>query len=84
MSLPDSETPAAPSNARLGLVLFAIYASLYGAFLVLSAFWPDSMDWLVLPGINLAIAAGLGLIVLAFVMALLYAWLLRGEGEARR
>jgi uncharacterized membrane protein (DUF485 family) len=61
---------------RYGLWLFALYAAIYGVFLLLNAFVPEAMD-VTLFGINLAVIYGLGLIVLAFVLALLYAWLCR-------
>ena len=61
-----------PRNTRIGLVLFLLYLLLYGGFVLLSAFWPESMEWAVLEGINLAIVYGFGLIVAAFVLALTY------------
>ena len=59
-------------NWRLGLFFFLIYLSLYGGFVVLSAFWPGAMELMPLAGINLAIVYGFGLIVSAFVLALTY------------
>ena len=59
----------------MGLIFFAVYATVYSVFVVLNAFFPFTMDWSVLPGLNLAIVYGLGLIGLAFLMALLYGWL---------
>ena len=59
-------------NARLGLVLFAIYLALYGGFVFLNAFNPKAMEWTPLGGINLAILYGFALIIAALVMALLY------------
>jgi uncharacterized membrane protein (DUF485 family) len=63
------------TNTRRGLLLFTIYLVLYAGFLILNAFFPEAMDTLVLPDINLAVVYGLGLIVAAFVLALVYAWL---------
>lgn len=59
-------------NARIGLVLFIVYAVCYAAFVFTSAFAPDWMDIKPFAGLNLAILSGFGLIVLALVLALLY------------
>jgi uncharacterized membrane protein YedE/YeeE len=64
-------------HAAWGLRLFVIYALLYGLFMVLNAFVPSAMAWMAFDGINLAVAYGLGLIVAAFGLALVYAWLCR-------
>ena len=58
-------------NARYGLWLFAVYVVIYGGFVALSAFRPDVMGTN-FAGVNLAIVYGLGLIVLAFLLALVY------------
>jgi uncharacterized membrane protein (DUF485 family) len=63
-------------NARYGLVLFVVYLIIYSAFVLLNAFAAEWMKLTVL-GINLAVLYGLGLIVAAFVLALVYAWLCR-------
>jgi uncharacterized membrane protein (DUF485 family) len=59
-------------NARIGLVLFVLYAACYAAFVFVSAFAPDWMDVKPFAGLNLALLSGFGLIVLALVLALLY------------
>jgi uncharacterized membrane protein (DUF485 family) len=59
-------------NARIGLVLFIVYAACYAAFVFVSAFAPDWMDAKPFAGLNLAILSGFGLIVLALVLALIY------------
>lgn len=71
-------------NARLGLVLFALYLLAYGAFVVINAFWPAIMDQLAFAGLNVAVVYGLGLIIGAFILALVYAWFCRtpGKGQA--
>lgn len=71
----------AARNARYGIRLFALYLALYAAFVLLSAFRPQVMD-LTLAGINLAVIYGFALIVAAFVLALIYAWLCRGQGRS--
>ena len=62
-------------NARIGRVLFTIYLFLYGGFVLLNAFSPETMEITPLAGINLAIIYGFGLIVAAFVLAMLYGFL---------
>jgi uncharacterized membrane protein (DUF485 family) len=73
----------AARNARYGAVLFLVYLLLYGGFVVINAFNPDVMDTVVLAGVNLAVIYGLGLILAAFVLALVYGWLCRAAAPAR-
>lgn len=68
-------------NARTGMMLFVVYVAFYAGFVALSAFSPDQMKRDVF-GVNLAIAYGFGLIVLAFLMALLYMFLTRNNAAA--
>ena len=70
---PEPRDAAAEAwNARLGLALFAVYSLGYGAFVLLAAFRPATMAAEV-GGLNAATVWGFGLIVGAFVLALLYA-----------
>ncbi len=62
-------------NARIGLILFGVYSLLYGGFVLLNAFSPDTMETTPVAGINLAILYGFGLIVAALILALVYGWL---------
>ncbi|HND52409.1 MAG TPA: DUF485 domain-containing protein [Pirellulaceae bacterium] len=66
-------------NSRYGLILFAIYLVFYGAFMLLTAFSAKTMAQPAIGGANLAIVSGLGLIVLAFILSLVYGWLCRRE-----
>lgn len=66
-------------NARIGLVLFFIYLALYAGFVGLTAFSYQTMSLTVVPGVNLAILYGFGLIVAAFIMAILYGLLCRAD-----
>ena len=59
-------------NARLGLILFAIYLVFYTGFVMLNAFSPDTMRATPIQGVNLAVLYGFSLIIFAFVMAVLY------------
>ena len=57
----------------IGLKLFLLYLAAYGVFVGLNAFWPDVMKTPAIAGVNLAIVYGFGLIIGAFVLAVLYA-----------
>lgn len=61
-------------NARLGLILFFVYLTVYGAFVAICAFSFKTMETPVL-GVNLAIVYGFGLIVFALLLAIVYMWL---------
>jgi uncharacterized membrane protein (DUF485 family) len=72
-----------PSNVnRAGLWLFAAYLLAYGGFVAINAFSPDTMRTPVYQGVNLAIVYGMGLIIGAFVLAMIYAWIC-GNGSRR-
>ncbi len=62
-------------NARIGLILFGIYLLLYGGFVFINAFDPETMELTPIAGVNLAILYGFGLIIAALVLALIYGWL---------
>jgi len=64
-------------NTRFGLALFVIYLAFYAGFVLLAAFSPETMEALPFAGVNLAIWYGFGLIVAAFVLALVYGWACR-------
>jgi len=73
----ETEDPAVSRrNARNGLWLFAIYFTIYCGFVGLNAFRPEAMT-ADIAGINLAVWYGLGLIVAAFGLALVYMALCR-------
>ncbi len=77
------DLPVEQYNARLGLILFAVYLAGYGAYVFINAFRPALMDEVLFLGINLAVSSGFVLIVGALVLALLYAWLCRKPGGNR-
>ena len=86
----EKENPLAEArNSRIGLILFFLYAAIYAAFVISAAFRPDLMRSTPLWGVNLAILWGFGLILGAFILAILYGWLCRssatpvGKGSAR-
>lgn len=72
MSKSDSTSMSQDANARLGLVLFAIYSFFYLAFTLVNAFAPEWAEWQPAAGINLAIWWGFALIGLAFLLAVIY------------
>ena len=69
----------AARNARFGLVLLVFYLVLYGAFVLINAFWPTLMDFIPAAGVNLAVWYGLVLIASALVLAVIYSWLCRTQ-----
>jgi uncharacterized membrane protein (DUF485 family) len=82
---PEPSSPPPTSwahNARVGLILFFLYLALYGGFIGIAAVNPHAMATPVLAGANLAVVYGLGLIVAAFALALLYMVLCRNEPPA--
>jgi uncharacterized membrane protein (DUF485 family) len=62
-------------NARYGGILFLIYLAVYAIFVILNTFMPEVMDRVPFAGLNFAILYGVGLIVFALVLALIYSWL---------
>jgi uncharacterized membrane protein (DUF485 family) len=64
-------------NARLGVVLFFFYLLLYVGFIYLNAFDRERMAADAVGGVNLAVIYGFGLIVAAFVLAIVYMILCR-------
>ncbi|MBL9084067.1 MAG: DUF485 domain-containing protein [Planctomycetales bacterium] len=82
---PHDEVTAA-RNARLGRNLFLVYLVFYLGYVLLTTLAPDVMKREAWSGINIAVAYGFGLIKLALILALVYAWLCRnavGEGAAK-
>ena len=71
----------AARNARAGLWLFGVYLVVYIGFVLLTAFAPQVMQITFASGLNVAILYGLGLIALALVLALVYAWLCRPAAD---
>ncbi len=63
---------AAAYKRRLGLKMLAVYGAVYLVFMLLNVITPTTMGVIVLLGLNLAIIYGFGLILLAFVMAIIY------------
>jgi uncharacterized membrane protein (DUF485 family) len=59
-------------KTRLGVWMFLVYALVYVLFVAINLIDPSMMEKTVLMGLNLAVVYGLGLIVVALVMAVIY------------
>lgn len=70
-------------SSLIGLLLFDVYLVLYGGFVLLAAFSPQTMEITPLAGVNLAIWYGFGLIVAALVLALVYGWASRSKADQK-
>jgi uncharacterized membrane protein (DUF485 family) len=72
-------------KSRIGIRMTLIYSLIYGGFVVVSVFQPTWMGARAVLGLNLAVAYGLGLIIIAFIFALIYNHLCRapqpGNGQ---
>jgi uncharacterized membrane protein (DUF485 family) len=69
---PHDHSQATTRQSRYGLILFLIYVIFYGLFVYLSAFRADLMASRPFGGVNFAVLYGLGLIIAAIVLALIY------------
>ena len=67
--------------SRVGLILFSLYLLLYGGFVLLNTFSPETMEKTPIAGINVAILYGIGLIVAALVLARIYGVSRRPPGD---
>ena len=79
----DAPPPAEPRdpaverfNARLGLLLFAVYLAGYAAFVLVIACAPHLMG-VPVGRLNVALVSGVGLLLAAVVLAVVYAVLCR-------
>ncbi len=73
---PATESGPAPASrykTRLGVVMFLIYCVFYVGFVLTNVLTEgEAMQIMLFAGLNLAVVYGVGLIVLALVMALIY------------
>ena len=76
----DEHPELTARNTRNGLILFAIYLAIYAAYVLVNAFAPELMEHSI-RGVTLAILSGFGLILAAFVLALIYGWLCRDSAN---
>ncbi len=57
---------------KLGLLMFLIYVTAYSGFVFISVFNVELMDIVMIFGLNLAVFYGLGIIVFALILAVIY------------
>ena len=69
---PQGKDHALAPKARLGIKLFAVYSVIYSGFVVLSVLAPRLLEMELFFGLNLAVAYGFGLIILAILLGLAY------------
>lgn len=63
---------ASAYKTRLGLKLFVVYSLVYAGFVGINTVHPETMETLLFSGLNLAVVYGIGLILLAVFMGLVY------------
>lgn len=68
---PSGNDPASPYKMKLGMRMFCLYAVIYAGFVAINLIHPTAMEAPVL-GLNLAVVYGMGLIIFALVLALIY------------
>lgn len=65
--------PASRYKTRLGVVMFIIYCVVYAGFVFTNVLTEgQAMQVMVFAGLNLAVVYGVGLIIFALVLALIY------------
>lgn len=64
-------------KSNIGVRMTILYSIVYSGFVVLSVFMPTVMGVDALFGLNLAIAYGLALIIIAIIFAIIYNLLVR-------
>jgi hypothetical protein len=64
--------PAFAYKRKLGARLFIVYGIIYGGFVAINLIRPVFMGKIVLAGLNVAVVYGMGLIVFALLLALVY------------
>lgn len=68
----SGEDPASAYKTRLGVRMFIPYALFYAGFVVLTLTNPTALEKEFFAGLNLAVVYGMGLIVVALILALIY------------
>jgi len=69
---PVAKDPAFAYKRKLGVVMFIVYGVIYAGFVVVNLVQPRHMSDILFAGLDIAVVYGLGLIVLALVLALVY------------
>jgi uncharacterized membrane protein (DUF485 family) len=58
-------------KSRIGVWMFLVYTALYGGFIAINTIKPTLMEERI-AGLNLAVVYGMGLILFAFFLAIVY------------
>jgi uncharacterized membrane protein (DUF485 family) len=69
---PSGPDPAFKYKSVVGLWMFLLYALIYAGFVALNVVMPKSLEIKVIFGLNLAVVYGMGLIVFALALAVVY------------
>jgi hypothetical protein len=69
---PSGKDPSSVYKSRLGVWMFLAYALIYAGFVAINVADPLAMEAVVVAGLNLAVVYGMGLIITALVLALIY------------
>jgi len=65
--------PASRYKSRLGVGMFIVYCLIYAGFVFTNVLTEgQAMQIIVVAGLNLAVVYGMGLIILALILALIY------------
>jgi uncharacterized membrane protein (DUF485 family) len=64
--------PAFLFKRKLGVWMFLIYGAIYTGFVIVNLVKPAAMEKILFAGLNLAVVYGMGLIVFALFLALIY------------
>lgn len=59
-------------KTRFGIIMFVVYSLIYVGFVAINVIEPALMATPIIWGLNLAVVYGVGLIVIALVLALIY------------
>jgi len=80
----EKKDHATPYKMRLGVLMFVVYAIIYGGFVAINVIKPVLMETRMIFGLNLAVVYGVGLIISALVLALIYNHLCAKKEFGRR
>ncbi len=61
-----------PKKTKLGVILFIVYSAIYSGFVFIGTIYPEFMGARTIGNLNLAFVYGMGLIVLAIIMGIVY------------
>ena len=71
-------------KSNIGVVMTILYAVIYGGFVFLSVFYPSLMGLRTFFSLNLAITYGLGLIIIAIILAMIYNHMVRTRTSVKK